>query len=128
MLPVSLPKQSPAAVTAFSNHSGPLIPEFAAYKVAESTRRVDVAVAQEVPCAVAPVVKGKHCRLYKVFYVYECDVLRFQSCGEVDVAAYALRHHEVVFLPRAVHSRGAQHYEGEALHGVERLLGLEPAT
>lgn len=54
-------------------------------------------------------------------------MLRSVAYGEVNMPAYALRHHEVVFLARAVDACGAQHYKRKSLYGLEPLLALQLA-
>ena len=56
------------------------------------------------------VVKGEKHRLHEILHVDEGDVLTAIAHREIQMVAYAFRHHEIVFLAWPVDTRGAKHY------------------
>ena len=73
-------------------------------------------------------VEGEEYGLHHVFDINKGDVLTLEAYGEVDVVADGFRHHEVVFLPRAIDARGSENDVWKIVaYGLEEPFGLELA-
>ena len=107
----------------------PGVAQFVAQAVAEGTREVYLAVAEEVFRAYGTVVEGEEDGLHHIGDIDEGDVLLLVAHSKVDMLLDALRHHEIVAFAWTIHPRGAQHDKREigagGFQAVKELFGGE---
>lgn len=78
------------------------------YQVAEGGRLIYFSIAEEVFPAVHSMIQSQEYSLYYVLYIYKGDVLALESYSKVNMLLDALRHEEIIFLPRTVNSSRAE--------------------